>query len=278
MNKPGPIHIGDLLPKLDHLLINFLAALPEQDWERQTIVPKWKIKDIAAHLLDGNLRSMSILRDRYEAELPNPVQTYADLVGLLNQLNSDWIKASRRLSPRVILDLLRTSGQEYCNYLLSLNPYETAKFSVRWAGENESKNWFHIAREYTEKWHHQQQIRQAVGEEKELIKTKWYYPYLDTSVRALPFHYREVKGKMGDLIKFVIVGASEKSWFLQYHGSWDLYTSTTEIPNCEVRINDQIAWRIFTKGISKDEAIRKSLITGKRNLGLKIFDMVAVMA
>ncbi|MEJ7682555.1 MAG: hypothetical protein WKG06_32810 [Segetibacter sp.] len=29
-----------------------------------------------------------------------------------------------------------------------------------WAGEKKSKNWFHIAREYTEKWHHQMSSRQ----------------------------------------------------------------------------------------------------------------------
>jgi hypothetical protein len=35
---------------------------------------------------------------------------------------------------------------------------------VAWAGEAESKNWFHVARDYSEKWHHQQQIREAVSQ------------------------------------------------------------------------------------------------------------------
>jgi len=34
--------------------------------------------------------------------------------------------------------------------------------AVDWAEEMESKNWMAIAREYTEKWLHQQQIRDAI--------------------------------------------------------------------------------------------------------------------
>ena len=84
-----------------------------------------------------------------------------------------------------------------------------------WLGQvkNESKNWFHIAREYTEKWHHQQQIRLSVGEDIELLKEKWYYPYLDTSVRALPYQYKDIEGEAKDLIKFTFLGVTEKSWF-----------------------------------------------------------------
>lgn len=162
--------------------------------------------------------------------------------------------------------------------MATLNLDEPAEFSVAWAGENESKNWFHIAREYTEKWHHQQQIRLAVGQEKELLEEKWYLPYLDTSVRALPYHYRDVEGKNLGLIKFTFLGETEKSWYLSYDKGWKLLESANLTPVCEVRIKDEWAWRIFTKGISKEEAIAKSEIIGKQVLGLKIFDMIAVMA
>jgi len=44
-----------------------------------------------------------------------------------------------------------------------------------------------------------------------------------------------------------------------------------------VIIPDHVAWRVFTKGIDRQEAIEKSTIVGNRVLGLKIFDMIAVM-
>lgn len=279
MKKPKPIYAVDLLPKLDKLLIELLEGLSINDWSLQTIAPEWQVKDVAVHLLDGNLRTLSMLRDHYYGEKPAQIDSYQDLVAFLNQLNADWVKATKRLSPQVIIEWLKKSGEEYCDFLKTLSPNENATFSVAWAGENESKNWFHIAREYTEKWHHQQQIRLAVQSEKELLKEEWYLPYLDTSVRALPYHYRTVKSAANDLIKFIFRGERDKVWFLKYQDNkWELLTETDENPHCEVIIKDAYAWRIFTKGMDKKEAIAESEIIGNRAIGLRIFEMTAVMA
>lgn len=278
MKKPEPIDIIALMPKLDEMLFKLLEGLTADDWDKQTISPKWNVKDVAVHLLDGNLRTLSMLRDKYYGEKSDTIYSYADLLDFLNRLNADWVNATKRLSPKVIIDLLKSSGKEYCDFLATLNPNDKAEFSVAWAGENESENWFHIAREYTEKWHHQQQIRLAVGREQELLEEKWYLPYLDTSVRALPYHYRNVEGKDKDLIKFTFLGKREKSWFLYYDNGWELLTSTNIRPISEVKIKDNFAWKIFTKGITKEKAIESSEIVGDKRLGEKIFDMIAVMA
>ena len=278
MKKPQPIDLVSMMPRIDELLISLLEGLSIIDWEKETIVPGWRIKDIAAHLLDGNLRTLSMLRDEYYGEKAENLDSYEAVVAYLNDLNADWVRATKRLSPKVIIDLLQSTGKEYCDYLKTLGLENKAGFSVGWAGEMKSKNWFHIAREYTEKWHHQQQIRLALGLDNELLKEEWYYPYLDTSVRGLPHHYRDVVGQKGDLIKITFRGKMSKHWFLRYTDKWELYTSIDELPNCEVIINDEIAWRIFTKGIVKEAAIQKSEIHGKQELGIKIFDMLAVMA
>ena len=278
MEKPQQINLIHLLPELDELLIDLLSQLSLDEWHKQTIAPQWKVKDVAVHLLDGNLRTLSMLRDQFYGETPEAINSYEDLVKFLNQLNADWVKATKRLSPKVIVDWLKVSGKEYCDFLQSLNPEEKAVLSVAWAGENESKNWFHIAREYTEKWHHQQQIRLAVGKEKVLLSDKWYFPYLDTSVRALPHHYRNTKGQKDDVIQFIFEGESQKNWFLHFTEKWNLLTATKEKPTTVVKIKDAYAWRVFTKGMTKEEAIEKSTITGDQKPGLKIFDMLAVMA
>ena len=266
------------MPELDQLLFDLLENLTPADWEKQTIAPAWKVKDVAVHLLDGNLRTLSMLRDGYYGEKAENLNTYADLVGFLNRLNAEWVKATRRLSPNIILELLKISGKAYCEYLSTLNPDENAVFAVAWAGEAESKNWFHIAREYTEKWHHQQQIRLAVGAGDLLLQDKWYLPYLDTSLRALPHHYSGVEGKNQDLIKFTFVGESEKSWYMYYEKGWQLLVQSDLHPVCEVRIPDEIAWKIFTRGISRAEALKHASITGNQMLGQRIFELIAVMA
>nr|WKN34111.1 maleylpyruvate isomerase N-terminal domain-containing protein [Tunicatimonas sp. TK19036] len=278
MKKTEQIDVVALIPELDKLLVKLLEGLSAEDWDKQTIAPKWKVKDVAVHLFDGNLRALSMLRDKYYGEKPENINSYEDLVDFLNRLNADWVKATKRLSPQVIIDLLKSSGQEYCDFLETLDLNDKAEFSVAWAGENESKNWFHIAREYTEKWHHQQQIRLAVGDEQTLLEEKWYLPYLDTSVRALPYHYRDVAGNAKDVVKFTFLGKTETSWFLYYKNGWELFTSVNAEPKSEVKIRSKDAWKIFTKGMTREEAIRNSEIIGDKKLGEKIFDMIAVMA
>ncbi|MEL6141821.1 MAG: hypothetical protein AAFU67_09415, partial [Bacteroidota bacterium] len=70
MDKLEKIDVINLMPQLDEMLIGLLEGLSLNDWEKQTIAPKWKIKDVAVHLMDGNLRSLSMLRDGYYGEKP----------------------------------------------------------------------------------------------------------------------------------------------------------------------------------------------------------------
>lgn len=279
MKPIEPIVTMDLFPKIDQKLIELLQSLSVEDWQKQTIAPLWKVKDIAAHLLDGNIRNLSIARDNYVGAPLENIHSYQDLVTYLNQLNADWVQAMKRVSPAVLIELLKITNNQYSEYLKTLHLFDKAIFSVAWAGEAESENWFHIAREYTEKWHHQQQIRLAVGQEQELFSPAFYFPYLDTSMRALPFHYKKVTAKSGDLIKFIITGEGGGTWLLYYDDNkWDLVMDCKLNPISTVEIDGAIAWRIFTKGISKSEAAKQIIISGDNELGSKVLDLLAVMA
>ncbi|HEY9116259.1 MAG TPA: maleylpyruvate isomerase N-terminal domain-containing protein, partial [Roseivirga sp.] len=159
-----------LFPKLEDQFITLLNSLNEEDWKSQTVAKLWKVKDVVAHLLDGNIRILSMLRDGHFSESPS-TNTYIGLVDFLNGLNADWVKAFHRVSPQMLIMLHQTTWRPYYDYYSSLDPEGKATFPVSWAGESESKNWMHIAREYTEKFLHQQQIRDAVGKEGLLNET-----------------------------------------------------------------------------------------------------------
>lgn len=45
--------------------------------------------------------------------------------------------------------------------------------------------------------------------------------------------------------------------------SWQLVTDVVANPTCEVSIPTDIAWRIFTKGINREDALAQSEIKGK---------------
>jgi hypothetical protein len=155
---------------------------------------------------------------------------------------------------------------------------------VSWAGEAESANWFHIAREYTEKWHHQQQIRQAVGQEAALYQPALYHPYLATSVRALPHRLHHIAAAPGERVRFEITGPGGGCWVLHREPtSWALSQQTDAetsmaLVRAHVKVAGPIAWRLFSKNISLADALPFVELTGAQQLGQWLLGAVAVMA
>lgn len=280
MHKKPDIDVSAVLPRLESKLIALLQSLQPSDWLLPTVAGHWQVRDVAAHLLDGNLRTLSMLRDGYFGVGPTePIDSYSSLLQYLNGLNAQWVEAMRRVSPQVLILLMEATGRQCVAHLSSLQPYDTAAFSVAWAGESESANWFHVAREYTERWHHQQQIRLAVGQEQALYVPEFYFPYLDTSMRALPYHYRNVDAPEGCCIEVTIRGQGGGTWVLhRVNAAWRLSQEATLSVICTVQIEGEIAWRLFTKGISLQAAQAHVTITGDERLGRHILTMLAVMA
>lgn len=277
MSREIPIKTVHLFPVLDQLLIDLLKSLSPEDWSKPTLAKLWNVKDIAAHLLDGNVRALSS-KHQFANDSQPTINSYQDLVNYLNQLNATWIKAMKGVSPQMLTQLLQTTGKQYSDYIAGLNMFETARFSVAWAGEEQSLNWFHVAREYTEKWHHQQQIREAVNKQG-IMHRELFYPCIVTFMYALPHTYRNTEAEEGTLIEIIISGDTGGSWYLQKENTgWVLKADKNKPADCEVRINPDIAWKLFTKGITPDFAFKNSSIAGDIKLGEPIFNMISVMA
>ena len=62
-----PILTAHLLPVIEARLLELLRSLRPDEWDLQTVAPAWKVKDVVAHLLDTQLRKLSIVRDGYVA-------------------------------------------------------------------------------------------------------------------------------------------------------------------------------------------------------------------
>lgn len=267
-----------LFPVLDNLLISLLTQLTEAEWQAQTVARLWKVKDVAAHLLDGNLRALSISRDHYFGEAPGNIRTYEELVGFLNNLNLTWTHATRRLSPRVLTGLLELTGRQYTEHLKTLAPFEEAVFAVAWAGQQTSPNWFHIAREYTEKFLHQQQIRDAVGKPG-LMTKELYYPFIDTLMYALPHTFKEVAAAEGTRVSVIITTDIGGQWdILKTAGGWVLNRQLEQQAAATVTLDPDTAWKLFSKSRRPAEVISKTGISGNEVLGRQVLEMVSVMA
>jgi len=267
-----------LFRPLNQKLLSLLNILSKEDWNKKTVARNWTIKDVAAHLLDGNIRTISVYRDGLTLKPDIKMNGYDDLVTFLNHLNEEWVNAMKRVSTDFITDLLSETHQDYLICLEKLNPNAQSLFSVAWAGEEVSANWFHVAREYTEKWHHQQQIRDAVGQQGILTK-ELYKPVLDTFMRALPFKYKDIKTSSGACIELSIESEAGGKWWLERKNDhWILCNKKNLEPHVRISIPIDLSWRLFTKAV-KYETVKDAIsIEGDQNLAMPAVKMITVMA
>jgi uncharacterized protein (TIGR03083 family) len=289
VSPPKPLLTAHLFPTLDAQLISLLRSLMPDDWERQTIAARWRVKDVAAHLLDTQLRKLSFGRDGYT---PQAIASDGDLVSFIDRLNGEGVTVYRRLSPPVLIAWMEQTSREAAIYYASLDPFAPARFGVSWAGESTSTNWFDVARELTERWHHQQQIRLALGDPdnieqnpsanaarslRAIMTPELYHPVLDCFMRALPFHYRSMSAPSGSAIRIRVSGECGGDWHLYRGDAWMLASEPMGTIVATVTIAQDIAWRIFTKGILRDNAGGHVRVTGDAALGNHVLNMLAIV-
>lgn len=270
-----PIQTLHLFEPLEQKLIVLLRSLSPTDWNKPTVAKLWTVKDVAAHLLDTGIRTIAHSKN-YVGDPPTTRNSYQELVDYLNGLNADWVKAMKRVSPETLIDFLQLTQKPFIEYYHSLDLLAPAMFSVARAGEQESKNWFHISREYTERWHHQQQIRDAVGQTG-IMDREFFFPMIDTLLRALPYTYRETPAKEGEIVQVKILGTAGGEWRIQKENiGWE-FTSASAIATSTIELDADTAWKLFTKAFTRQEAETKVKIYGNRELALPLLGMVSVM-
>lgn len=203
------------------------------------------MRDVAAHLLDGDLRKIAVYRDAHLLTPSKAIASERDLADFVNDLNAGGVAYAARLSPALIVDLLEVTGQWIADLLESLPPHDRSIFPVSWAGEAESENWMDTGREYTERWHHQMQIRDATGRPL-LLAPQWMSPLLDISIRALPHAYRDVDAPVGTAIVFEVSGPTSGAWSLvRRERAWQIMSGGADRPRAVVRAPADTAWRLL---------------------------------
>src|SRR5580704_1621535 len=121
MKRPVKIVVVDRFAPLRTQLLTIFASLCEDDWARPTAAPRWCVKDVTAHLLGGDIGILSRSRDG-SSPPGSAVGSYTELVDLVNRLNQEWVVAARRMSPRLLRELLALMGPGVEAYFLSLDP------------------------------------------------------------------------------------------------------------------------------------------------------------
>ena len=163
-------------------------------------------------------------------------------------------------------------------HLRQLDPMAPAAFAVSWAGETTSPNWFDLARELTERWHHQQQIRLAL-DRPGIMTPALYRPVLDCFMRVLPHAYRDVAAPPGTVVEMHVDGEAGGPWRLirAARNRWMLTADADAAPTARLTVPDAVAWRLFTKGISAEEAAQVVTVEGNRALAAPALRAIAIV-
>jgi uncharacterized protein (TIGR03083 family) len=274
----APTLVANLFLPLQEELVRVLHGLPAGAWDLPTTSRRWRVREIVAHVLDGQLRRIAAQRDGHRSPPPAaPIRGKDDLVRFLDELNAGFVEMSRRLSPRLLIELLEWAGPRLAEAARAADPQSIAVFAVSWAGEARSATWFDLARDLTEHWHHQQQIRLAAGVPL-LLEARYSVPVIDTYARALPFTYRRVSAPEGTAVEIVVAPPADRVYALRREGRrWLLEEGAPDAPMARISFDTESAWRIFTGSLLREEARQRVTASGLPALVDPFFDVVAVM-
>jgi hypothetical protein len=197
------------------------------------------VKDLVLHLLDDDLGWLSRGRDgALDGLIPMDVD-YRNFVAKLNQKNQRWVDSSQGLSRRLVRELLDRSGQQVAVYHDTLPMTEPA--GVIWAG-GEVPGWLGLGRDFTERWVHQQQIREAVG------KPGGHHRFLPAVMSIFVWgfpHQYQPQVDAGTVVNLDL--GSDARWHLvrRDHG-WDLEDRLADSPIAAISTDIDTAWRQLT--------------------------------
>jgi uncharacterized protein (TIGR03083 family) len=242
----GP-NLPDLLQALRverRALLGVIDALGPDAWGRPTPCPGWTVHDLVLHLLGDDLGVLSILRDGHAAPLP----AGASLAEAIDTLNDAWVRAAAgRFSPRMLRDVLAWSGDETHRFFAAEAWDAPSAMGVSWAGTAPSPHVLEVAREYTERWLHQQQLRETLGYQtlRDPILTR---VLLHSLTHCLPVAYAATGAPEGTTVRLgvtdfptLVVGLrrERRAWRLVPGGE-------VREPDCLVVAPGEPLWRAWT--------------------------------
>ena len=218
-----------------------LDGLADDDWGRPTACPGWSVHGVAAHLFGVEVGNVSIRRDGWGL-WPRPGE---DLDSWLNGFNQQWVEASRRISPRLLVELINVAALRFEELVVTLD-LDAIGSPVQWAtGSDPAPVWLDVAREYMERYVHQQQIRSATG--RPPLGAAFTSPVLTTAAHALPRALDGVTRPAGTVVTFTVEGGG--SWHVvRAAGRWELDPSPPGRPAaCHARTTVDGALKLYAR-------------------------------
>jgi uncharacterized protein (TIGR03083 family) len=270
----GPaIDVRGLFAAQHDAFIALLRDLRDEEWARPTVCPGWSVRDVAAHVLGDHVGRLARGRDGHHGIGPRPGET---LPVFLDRINEEWVSATRRVSPRLLTDLLSCTGEQVVAFWQTVQ-MDALGEPVSWAGPGPAPVWLDAARDFSEYWTHQRQICDATGR----AGPEFAGPVLDTFMRALPHTLRDVDVAAGTAVLVTVTGPGGGQWACVRDAErWRLLAAPVPQPTAPaaaVEFDPDTAWRLCTRGITPEQAADRAHLDGDPRLAAAVLRIVSII-
>jgi hypothetical protein len=199
--------------------------------------------------LGGDLGFLARRRDEYYGTPPPDGANEPEFIAWLDDMQMEWVRAARRLSPSLVMELLAWSGPQVIETLAAEDELARSA-TVSWAGPQPVPVWLDQLRELSECWIHRQQLLQAISRSSDLepalvrpilLGLRWAYPYR-------PFQLAQAAD--GDSVRISITGPVTETWFLvASSGMWDFAAVAGPRTVASLAMTTDQAWRLLTNNL-----------------------------
>jgi hypothetical protein len=112
-----------------------------------------------------------------------------------------------------------------------------------------------------------------------LYEPALFTPVLETFARGLPFAFRSCQARDGIRVAVAVTGSVTLHWTLRrVGGAWSLWSGTDRGARASISMPADVAWRVWTTGITRDEARARIDVRGDETMVAPLVSFVAIMA
>lgn len=247
-----PVEIAALFATERACLVDLLTTVADEEWQQPTPCPEWTVLGLCCHLVGDDFSLLSRHRDGYHGTPAPEGLAEAEFIEWIDKLQIEWVHAARRLSPRLVVDLLDWAGPHLVDVFEQQDP-EARTASVSWAGPDPVPVSLDQVRELSEYWIHRQQLLQALSRPPDL-RADLLGPILDGLRWAYPYRLAAIGAQPGDFVSIEITGPVTASWLLVATGeTWTFRTEPASRHVANLSMTTDQAWRLLTNNLPADE-------------------------
>ncbi len=267
-----PLDVRPLLAPLREALVEVMTDRSDSAWQAATTTG-WTVADTIAHLLGDDLGRLARTRDGHHAPGPAVDESFEQYIDRLNQ---EWVVAARRLSPRLLVELLAHTGKQV-RALWTGHELDEPSEAVSWAGVDPAPLWLDIARDYTEYWIHQAQVREALDEPL-LDDPRFLEPVVSTFLRSLPHALRDLAPEEGEAtLTIEVTDLTPGDWHLRADPDGWRFVTAVGHADTLVRWDADTVWRLGCRMIDPPTARARAHVDGDVEVGAVVCELLSVI-